>query len=155
MPQVIRNKAFETNSSSCHSITIVGGKYINDCVSLKNENGELHIHAGEFGWEQEIYHDFNTKASYLVTDIMSALGEDSDRGRLLKKAISDITSIPVDKIKFVPLSEKHWNKPNEADWGYIDHQSIGVADDAFASEQTLKDYLFNHASYLETDNDNH
>ncbi len=36
--------------------------------------------------------------------------------------------------------------------GYIDHQSFDVPADAYSD---LRNYLFNRASYLETDNDNH
>ena len=37
-------------------------------------------------------------------------------------------------------------------YGYIDHQSYSIFNDAFDS---LEHYLFNPASILETDNDNH
>ena len=44
-------------------------------------------------------------------------------------------------------------------WGYIDHQSIegdgGAGEPAVESEGTLRNFIFNPKSSLETDNDNH
>ena len=40
-------------------------------------------------------------------------------------------------------------------FGYIDHQSSGTADEAFESDEALKQFLFSDYSYFMTDNDNH
>lgn len=61
----IRQSAFETNSSSSHSITISYGDYTPD--KLYVENGVLEIYTGEFGWEHEDYYDAATKAAYCLT----------------------------------------------------------------------------------------
>ena len=48
--RLIRNKVFETNSSSCHSISITSDMELND-IPTPDEYGNLFIESGEFGWE--------------------------------------------------------------------------------------------------------
>lgn len=38
--------------------------------------------------------------------------------------------------------------------GYVDHQSVGITNEVFADDQTLRQFLFDETSHFETDNDN-
>lgn len=59
--KTIRKSAFETNSSSTHSITI-DSSYLGRC-----DVKDLEIECDEFGWEFVKFNDFRTKASYFWT----------------------------------------------------------------------------------------
>jgi hypothetical protein len=105
----------------------------------------IEIDPGEFGWEVERYTDFWVKASYCMAYVNQIQCEDS--ADMLKKVIKDYTGC--ESVEFVSSGDKY--NP----YGYIDHQSIDVAEDAFESEETLKQFLFCPLSVLYTDNDNH
>lgn len=128
----IRRSVFETNSSSTHSISIVG-------VAPKRTGttgGSLELGFGEYGWEIEDYNDWVSKADYCAIDNKN----NEDRLDLLKKVIEKQTGIKNISFNFT---------------GYIDHQSAGTSDDAFNDEETLRNFIFSNSSYLHTDNDNH
>ena len=79
----MRRSVFETNSSSTHSISIHG---LGDIEMIKpNENGQIIIGLNGFGWEGGPQHDFETKASYLVT----AMWESAIKEESLNKALSE------------------------------------------------------------------
>lgn len=63
--RTIRRSAFETNSSSSHSISIVGGEYQPDALTV--ENGVCQIHTGEFGWGYDKFCCAPEKAAYCLT----------------------------------------------------------------------------------------
>lgn len=133
--RAIRNGVFETNSSSSHSITIVSGDYVADRLGVAD--GVCSIYSGEFGWEQETYRDAATKAAYCATFAR----ESRECLETLRRVVEQEVGCPV---VFVDLVN-----------GYIDHQSFDTAEQAFESEKNLRDFIFNRASVLETDNDNH
>lgn len=144
MKSVIRRGVFETNSSSSHSISISGGNYTPDTLMVAN--GVCRIYPGEFGWEEESYRDAATKASYCLTHAKQCGDERSLD--MLRDVIARETGAAVEFCK----ADSDWHE-----WGYIDHQSIeyGVPQEAFASADALRDFIFNPASVLRTDNDNH
>ena len=145
--KVTRHSVFETNSSSCHTITVDDNDFIPDKLDVVD--GVCKIFPGEFGWEVEKYNDAQTKASYCLTYAKTASGGDSDLSLVdqLRDVIAAETGA---KVKFVQNAHDSY-----APWGYIDHQSMRVAAPAFASDSTLRAFIFNPASTLETDNDNH
>lgn len=65
----VRNGVWETNSSSCHSITIHKGDYVLNTKDFDSyiTNGKLSIELGEFGWGYDESNDGYVKASYLLT----------------------------------------------------------------------------------------
>lgn len=134
--RVTRNGVFETNSSSSHSITIVSGDYIVDRLGV-SQDGICTIHSGEFGWEQETYQDSPTKAAYCATFARNR----PECLEILRRVVGQELGCTV---VFENLDD-----------GYIDHQSDDIAEQAFESEKALRDFIFNPASVLETDNDNH
>lgn len=136
-PWKIRNRVFETNSSSTHSI----------CISNKPQDEDYFVHdrlviyTGKFGWEIEKHFDFATKASYLLTYVHH-YGSPRDE-ELLKSIIEEYTNKEV-------LFQTD-------DDDYIDHQSAKVAGDLFTNENCrylIEQFLFCSSSFLQTSNDN-
>lgn len=141
-----RQQAFETNSSSSHSITISNCGCPTD--TLRVENGECDIFPGEFGWEIAEYTDAVTKASYCLTYAKHRGEEHSPRELLmLEKVVKDHTGAK--KVNFIERTDEY------SPWGYIDHQSQYECTDAFSNEADLLSFIFNPESVLRTDNDNH
>ena len=135
----IRKSLFETNSSSTHSITI---QESGDYTSIKH-NGRIELVGGKFGWEWAAYRDPETKANYCA---VYAAGNES-KIEMLKEVISEHTGAEVE----ILAQTDDYDKPN---YSYIDHQSSDTADDAFASRETLKNFIFGINSTLYTGNDN-
>jgi hypothetical protein len=143
MGETKRNKVFETNSSSTHSISIEVGQNW-DNIEL-NDKGNIVLEGGEFGWEERVYTDALTKANYCAVD---SLGDDTKQD-MLKEVIKEYTGA---KEVEILASDESWDSPY---YSYIDHQSAGESEEAFSSHETLKNFIFNKSSCLQTDNDNH
>jgi hypothetical protein len=140
----IRRGVFETNSSSTHSISIAAntaGLYV---TLMPDADGVITLTGGEFGWGQETYYDAHTKASYCALDTTNDL--------YLRQLLVDTIKNHTGAKDVVFDFSDDYKHPN---YSYIDHQSHGTSHEAFSNEQTLKDFIFNPNSYLETDNDNH
>ena len=140
----IRKGLFETNSSSTHAI----------CIGKNNHNleipSELTFQVGEFGWENEVYDDVTTLASYLYT----ALTECYD-GKELTKQINRIYTLLGHngcKATFIEPSVDEWGFAE----GYIDHsEQLGdFLNKILSSDKALLRYLFSPDSFIVTGNDN-
>lgn len=129
-----RKSVFETNSSSTHSISISSSTDVFSSIT-PDENGNIVLTGGEFGWENESYNDPLTKANYCALDYKN----NKSKLGMLKKVILEHTGA-----KAVILNLD----------GYIDHQSAGTSEEAFESEEILKRFIFGKNSFLETSNDN-
>lgn len=160
MPQVIRQSAFETNSSSTHSIVIATGSFIPDILRA-NERGQVEIFPGEFGWEVENYNDAATKASYCLTWLLQSGGYNEEIEQITIRNLSAFTQdnqLRYNLERFINLIAQetgHQVILHRSEWSYIDHQSHDVCEEAFASDESLRNFIFNSASILYTDNDNH
>lgn len=139
----IRHNVFETNSSSTHSITINYDGKLNETMT-PNEDNQIILEGGEFGWEVEDYNNSWDKANYCA---VASLWSD-DRQTMLKEVIMEITGC--DEV-IIEASEEY----DSPYYSYIDHQSSDTADEAFADKDSLKSFIFNSNSILHTDNDNH
>lgn len=150
---VTRHAVFETNSSSTHSICLGQGEVVKDTLPMDGD--QVFIYPGEFGWEEYTYRDARTKASYALTWATSAegygVGKTEAWLQMLREVILEETGAA--SVDFRKLSDDF--KP----LGYIDHQSIegdgGPGGEAFASKESLANFIFNSDSILRTDNDNH
>lgn len=129
----IRKSVFETNSSSTHSIHIDNETALMDTTLLPNEEGEITLTGGEFGWEWQRYNDALTKANYASIE---SSGANID---VLIQAIIEQTGS-----KLVNIIH--------TDWSYIDHQSAGLLMGMNLEE--LKNWIFNPNCWLVTGNDN-
>jgi len=143
MKTIIRQSVFETNSSSTHSISI---SEKGDFLTIHPESdGNIYLNGGEFGWEIEQYRDPLTKANYCAVDNAG----NEERIEMLKRVIKEHTKA---NEVIINANTEDWNSKYHS---YIDHQSNGTSEDAFESEETLKNFIFRRGSVLYTDNDNH
>ena len=153
----VRQAAFETNSSSSHSITIAAGEFIPDRLGVVG--GVCEIFTGEFGWGYDHFSDASIKAAYCLTWIKH-FGEDKvpEETAMFINVIKKVTGAK--EVVFVPqYTQETKGEWDYYQWGYIDHQSIeyggGTGREAFESEEVLERFIFNHGSILTIDNDNH
>ncbi len=138
----IRKSVFETNSSSSHSVVI--DRNATDFEPVWTGGDEyVTIIPGEFGWCVEVLRSWDERASYAYTHAINY--GTACQLELLRKVIEDFTGKPV---RFSSDSS-YWEN------GYIDHQSVGLANEAFESETVLKQFIFGDRSLVVIDNDNH
>jgi hypothetical protein len=148
----IRNAVFETNSSSTHSISVseVNSDELMDNIMFMNEDDNVVVNPGQFGWEQEVYNDSATKASYMLTYIKNYCGErEAEFEEMFKEVIKGQTGC--NDVIFNESGDQYYA------FGYIDHQSSSgnAYHWVFEDKETLRQFIFNKESILETDNDNH
>jgi hypothetical protein len=117
---------------------------VNDSLHI-DDDGVCRIHGGKFGWEFYKFYDAASKVSYAMVWALD-YGKEEHR-EMLKKVIKEETGAK--EVEFVEDSSDTYNSH-----GYIDHQSDGVAADAFESGEILRAFIFNRNSVLETGNDN-
>lgn len=136
----IRNSVFETNSSSIHSICITKN---NDSVVLPEK---IFFVGRDFGWEQDIYYDTESKAAYLYTAILQ-LGKYNiiDEGKSIQFIANVLMKNNVD-YEFVKSEDEF----------YIDHvnELTEFVASVCHSERRLLRYLFCAESFIVTGNDN-
>jgi hypothetical protein len=150
----IRQKVFETNSSSSHSLTINPEMATQATFSpAVQRKGVYRVAKGEYGWDWKMYCTLENKLRYLFTQLFSkdidyssaeeataALRSEEPRFDLLCRLVEEHTGVRL-------LAQAKSS-------GYIDHQSEGVGLDLFLDEQRLKSFLFNEESFVGTGNDN-
>lgn len=142
MKRQIRRNVFETNSSSMHSISIIGSDRENLDLPA-DEDGKLVMQYGEYAWDYERLSTPRQKIQYLLT----AFGQD-DEGSVQKDIIEVVKEYTGVDLIVEDLDDKYYPK------GYIDHQSLGVAGEHIGSKKALKDFIFNDKYAITIDNDN-
>ncbi len=153
MKKQIRGNVFETNSSSSHSLVLCEtGELLQQPFSdTITKQGVVTVTGGEFGWNVETFTDVHDKLSYLYTDAMINSDDDPDPEHNYKlKVLSNAVKEHTGCLLGFSRSSGYW------DFGYIDHQSVGICEKVWdGGVEGVKQFLFNPASYFETDNDNH
>lgn len=147
--KLVRRSVFETNSSSCHSISLSSGD-VYDSIS-PNEYGVIVVGSGEFGWQEETYSDPEARLNYAYIYAMDWSGEKKeDFLSTLKEVVKEHTGA-------TDVVHHKTNSKWGYDYGYIDHQSVESQDLHYLFEDLalLKNFIFGSDSYIETDNDNH
>lgn len=146
----IRTGVFETNSSSCHSLSIDDTDILLDYL-IPNEYGEVTIEPGEFGWQWEKFNDAATKASYCLTGTQYVFHKDE------KLALSNLREVIQEhtlcnQVNLIIPNDDYKSKS----YGYIDHQSAedGEMDDLLFDKTKLHNFIFNKKSWLFLGNDN-
>lgn len=135
----IRRGVFETNSSSMHSLSIIGSTN----MAKKNEFGPItHVSYGEFGWEYDRLTDPVEKLSYLITEYQN----DDAMFELVIRTFEDYTGSTV----IVEEGDPEGYYPK----GYIDHQSRGMISDELSNGIQIRDLLFDYKYSIVIDNDN-
>lgn len=147
---LIRNSAFETNSSSQHSITLGTDKglpFIVDSL-YPDKEGIVHIPMSDFfGRFYERFNDALTKAQYAA---LAAVEYNQFDLEILTEVIKDVTGC-----------EKVFYGGGGYDFGEIDHESVALIGERVASwaasrdrnYERLKDFVFNQNSWLFTGSD--
>lgn len=152
-----RNRVFETNSSSSHSITVSGTEAEDFGLGreeLRSGVIEINCHS-DFGWEWTEFHDTKQKIAYMLMqcdpngfnegvepqdDIIPKLAAENENARWLVDLIEEATGC---RVEF-----------RVGRWVGIDHQSHGEGAELFGSGQEMRRFLFSPSSYLRTGNDN-
>jgi hypothetical protein len=148
--QLIRRHCFETNSSSCHSLTVVSPaasyQTILPTLPLVPEI-EIQLSSYEFGWGRETYRDPLSKLAYLLICLRDHAPDDKEAAERVRKVVKEHTFCDIRILE----GNNRWSD------GYIDHESIDLpySDGILQNEQMIKDFIFGSGSYIETDNDNH
>jgi|688.fasta_scaffold102098_6 hypothetical protein len=153
MKTKIRRSVFETNSSSMHSLSMIGS----DRLSQFNYgNGKIvTVKSDEYGWSGDDLTTPLDKLSYIVTMIQYKDNEikESSYFKWLQEMFKDYTGC---ELIYEPC-----NKGDEYyEDGYIDHQSTDILDDVWSDDRdtfksNMRDIVFNDKYFIEIDNDNH
>lgn len=110
----------------------------------------------EFGWEREEYSDFGSKLIFAYLQSYYLIKYKDERGEKWLAMLEEVIK------ETLGVEEIEWNiNTDYADgkntWAYIDHQSAsyeGSNIEMFENKHSLKRFLFNTDSYIETGNDN-
>jgi hypothetical protein len=101
-----------------------------------DNDGTITVMGDEYGCEWRRYNDAETKARYCLTDMR----ESKINLDMLEEVIKEHTGAR--EVKFIV-----------DDNCYIDHDSVGTSAEAFASKDSLRNFLFNPESWLFIGND--
>lgn len=171
MKKAIRVSVWETNSSSCHSVS-VSRKSNKDYESIRHHidlDGILHIEPEEFGWEQKKYRFPYNKIQYAFEMILMTELSYDERKKITKN--SDLNIIyntegfinlktllisTIDECKDVVIDTDFTYYDN---LGYIDHQSCegynSLQEFLNDYDVNLEEFIFDTGVVLKTDNDNY
>lgn len=166
MKTVIRHKAFETNSSSTHSICVYEGSESRiEAGFQRHTNGEYEVEFGQFGWDHDTFYSFSSKVDYLYMYLNYTENDKLDRFEYIKNGKVFLTWLTSEfekrnltiSFKCYDESEGRYDKTFYST-GYIDHQSYpmtSMENEVLTSQKAILNFLFNEDCYIETDNDNH
>lgn len=168
--KIVRSNVFEVNSSSTHSISIADNTkdFVLDTIYPDN-NGNIELEGGKFGWEFKKYNESIIKANY-VTLLILYLKDYSINNSVYNKELNQFAKDNYQIIydNFIEIV-KEQTKCNdvvitanlnadyeETGYSYIDHQSIEDLEDFewLIDKEKLHNFLFNKNSWLFTGNDN-
>lgn len=111
----------------------------------------------EFGWEHEEYNDFGSKLVFAYLQAHYLIENKDERGKMWLAMLEEVVkeNLGVNEIEWNVTTT--YNNDDEKTWAYIDHQSAsceGENTEMFVDKISLKSFLFNTYSYIETGNDN-
>ena len=174
MKQTIRNKIFETNSSSAHTLVYSKERPERFDFNLDtDEDGIVTIHFREYGWSGpeetgSLLTHSNDKLDYIMTMLCYCKGWDLEKEEaqtlldneeeleeylLEEPKVSDL----LDEIRGICPKVKGFKFELNSNWsgytfGHIDHQSQDLLDDESVSD--LINIIFNKGCMIVIDNDN-
>lgn len=148
--KLVRHGVFETNSSSCHSLSI-GSTGVYQGITPDHNNLIVIGNYNEFGWSQEYYCDPEDRLAYAYIYAMDWSGENKER------YMNTLQNVVCGHTGASAVTHNDSGKEWSYDYGYIDHQSVedGDLDYIFEDENLLKSFIFDKDSWIQTDNDNH
>lgn len=159
-------QGFVSNSSSTSFVVIEHGPrhYQGSWEGLRwaryEEEGDR-----EFGWEKRTYNGLYTKVNFAYLQVYYARRAEEMGRNYTSPGTADRWKEMLDKVIMehtgaVEVNHRIYDEEDAEDrqpWGYIDHQSSAIEGDnteIFDDEETLKDFLFCNASYIQGGNDN-
>lgn len=151
----VRDKVFETNSSSSHSVTVADDE-VRD-IELDKETlrkGVIELDLGRYyGWEWERFYKPENKLAYLLTQAIRYDVSDIDLGDVTARYRED--NFDFDNIiKEVESFTGCKVKVNISGEVGVDHDSAGVGLELARDGKKLIDFLFSSKSFVELGNDN-
>lgn len=152
--KTIRRSVFETNSSSTHSISIIG----KDNYQYPKQN-TIHCEFGEYGWGYDKLNTVYEKLSYVLTMIQYKIGTSENleevQESLYYQWLSEMIKEHTGSTLEVSITgDKYY------DIGYIDHQSTDTLDEYWSDieeefKSNMREIIFNDKYQIVIDNDNH
>lgn len=151
---MIRQSAFETNSSSAHSLVLN-----KNCKSSKvkkelSKFSHLALWLGDYGWEEAIYGDIISKLEYIVTSLFY-VGDLSKLKELFTKIVDKGSlDLSVDGFRLIDYDsvddfvDSLYNLVEPQ----LDHQSSDLLRDLSVDELLM--LACSNISYIHTSNDN-
>lgn len=133
----IRQSVFETNSSSMHSLSIIGSDRMTNVITE-----DATVTYGEYGWGYDTLTHPLDKISYIITQY----SDDEEMKETVKRAFKNYTGF---ELTIVETGDKYYSK------GYIDHESYGMICEFVKDENAIVDIVFNDKYTIVIDNDNH
>ena len=165
----IRENAFETNSSSCHSLVVNNNT---DYGTIDTEY-TLEIELGEYGWGYEKLSTPSEKASYMATLLMTLfqyfvcspdvsydglnIWAKENYWTCHKNFFSLMREQTGAKYVEILLKDSKISEWGISYGGGIDHQSCDSVSDfeILLDKDRLKELIFGNNAYIIIDNDNH
>lgn len=136
--QTVRAKAFETNSSSTHTLTIDAANYVHREIPF-----QIHVvQDTEWNWRFSKFNDFASKAKYLMNRISAC--KTSAWGETAKKALEDITAESFGRITF------EFDASND----YAEYDTCLSCKMPDPTKEHVWEFLTNTAVWVMTGNDN-
>ena len=156
----VREKIFESNSSSTHSISFMcRDRSLEQNHIVIDNDGYMHVEFGKFGWEVCTYTDQYNKLSYLLTMALQLNGNDVWYGDDIDEEIEKF--METEDFKLINDEIARYANCNgiiiDHSVGYVDHQSVyGRTIRGFLDENDTDVLDFVYGSVVvHTDNDNH
>jgi hypothetical protein len=148
MKTIIRRSVFETNSSSSHSVSIPQTYELLDTIE-PDENGNIALYGGEYGWGHIEYNDAETKANYMAVWAK----EYSDSPEVSMNFLNQVLTMHTGAKEIVYSFGSDFHNSNYA---YIDHQSSDsdYFTELFGDAKRMLNFIFNRKSILVISNDN-
>jgi len=172
----VRKSVFETNSSSCHSVSVSNKKLRKNGLIIDRDTNKIITWFGDFDWDFRKITDSETKLSYLMTMLVETEFNKCKKAkefyqlngyRKIENALCEYCNCDGIRIVNPELSvEKGKNPYSETEEvcyfhnhsGYIDHQSCEnyKTIDDFLNQYhlTILEFIFGDGVDLIIDNDN-
>ena len=143
--KTVRFGTFETNSSSCHSLTI--SDELSD--KLMDIRKKLEAHGtGEYGWSGTVRYP-EEKLDYYLVDLSYLYHDDKDG---FEKKLEEIKNYFMSKGTELDITPAYSNSKWQLLEGYIDHESIGTVN--YMTLDELYDWVFTNGTGVHLLNDN-
>ena len=164
--KVIRNSVFETNSSSCHSVSVRGKSESNYYARIIVNGDTVEVELDEYGWSGYPCDDFDSKLAYALSMVLHTEYQGFDHWdenfRVNQEKLEKCAGykLLLDAINKHGDCEKIIIKPKVGfyPYGYIDHQSYENYDSLqdFLDDWNVdaERFLFDDNVVVHIDNDN-